>query len=160
MKRAILFFTISWIFVTFFSGVEAQQQEKSKLKWEDVYKSDDIVVYAQFLEENPKTEHFDELKALVNKFLKDKVTKAEKEGYEVVYNATLIPEIKVVLESILELGGGKIKHPNAEWYSDPTRPLFIHFITNRGAKYLAGKGIGIVGKKVYIYGLENTSIQR
>jgi len=151
MKRTILFAVIC-VSVVLLSGVEAQEN----LRWEAVSKSNDINVYYWFLKENPKTEHLDELKEMVDKYMKNKAAKAEKEGYEVIANATLIPGIKsgggaFGLESTFWLAGGKIELASVEWYSDPTKRLVVQ-VTDAGMQYVEGKGIGIVGKKVYTFG--------
>lgn len=149
MKKTFLFFMIVLGFFAFFSVVKAQQQEKSKLKWEEVSLSKDIATYAQFLEENPQTEHLDEIKVLVNDFLNDKVAKAKQEGYEVIENASLIPGIYSG-GTKFTLGGGKIVLGPVEFYSDPTKMLVVE-LTGEGIKYVTGKGLGITDKKIYIF---------
>jgi len=126
-------------------------------EWAQVILSEDIVVYADYLEANPETEHIEELKYLVDHFFRVKIEEAEKDGKQIVKNAKLIEGYSgqgiFGPGATLFLGGGNM--PLIEgtfWYSDPTDVLAVQ-TTTEGIRYVQGRGVVIIEDKVYMMGL-------
>jgi hypothetical protein len=134
-------------------------------KWQEVARSDDMVVYFDYFEENPDTEHIIELRYLVDRLLRIKIDQAAGEGRQIIQNAKLIPGISgagVVFGygSKLWLGGGYWPQfvDGIDLYSDPTAVLAIRMVKD-GAEYVEGRGIFITEDKVYVMGLPSIPIQ-
>ena len=127
---------------------ERKEPAKPEISWEEASQSGDIVKYAGYLKAHPK-EHLPEIRALVDKFLRDKVAEAEGQGKKVLHNATSI-QADVGGGTTFWLGGGKIELGPALWFSDPTNVLAVRALN--GFQYVKGKGLGIMGDKVYCFG--------
>ena len=133
-------------------------------KWLQVAKSDDIVVYYNYLKENPDTEHVVELSYLVDRMLRIKIDQAAAEGKQIIQNANLFP-VKTGggvfgIGTRMWLGGGYFPQlfEGVDIYSDPTSVLAIHLV-EEGAEYVEGRGIFITKDKVYVMGLPSTPLQ-
>jgi hypothetical protein len=128
-----------------------------KSPWENISKSNDITAYATYLKRNPKTEHINELKKLINNFLINKINQEKKNGKELIKNPPTIPVPVTDLPfgfrigDSITLNNGYHAIMRMQWYSDPTNPLSLRMEENR-VKYLSGKGVGIKGNKMYTFG--------
>jgi len=139
---------------------QGQPKEKHvKLTWKDVYKSNDLDVYSDYLKENPNSEHLSDLRSMINRFFQERVSQAEKEGKQIIRNAQAIPGFSInigipgiaVSNTMLSVAGGKERSGQIELYSDPTNLLVIMSRTNE-ISYVRGKGIAIAGNKLYTFG--------
>jgi hypothetical protein len=175
MKKIIIFFITALIIQAFFFRGAAQSTSKynnpnyedtlnkPNLSWEDIVKSknvwdevkisNDIEIYANYFDHNPDTEHIDELKTLVDNFLKSIIANALKNGCTIYQNQSILKGLKLNLHDFTSLGinGGKVEGRNVIFYSDPTDILY--FDTMQYMKYLRGKGIVIYNKNIFTYGL-------
>lgn len=133
-------------------------------KWLQVAKSDDIVVYYNYLKENPDTEHVVELSYLVDRMLRIKIDQAAVEGKQIVQNANLVPGSSGTgvfgLGTTFWVGGGYFPQFNEgiDLYSDPTSVLAIKMVKD-GIEYVEGRGLIIMKDKVYVMGLPSIPLQ-
>lgn len=130
------------------SDSERKEPTKTEITWEEVSRSNDIVKHAHYLKAHPN-EHLTELSALVDKFLREKVREAERQGMQIMHNATSIPA-NVGGGTTYYIGGGMLKLGPVLWLSDPTNVLAVRVFN--GYQYVQGKGIGIMGEKMYCFG--------
>jgi hypothetical protein len=124
--------------------------------WDQVKRSNNIVVFDRFIKANLNSEHLPEMQRLISAFFRSIIDAGRKAGWKVIKSRSYIGEVNCALNmSTMGIGGGRLvwgQHNETVFYSDPLNKLAID--PQEGIRYLQGRGLIITSGKIYTFGLD------